>query len=381
MGTDRSRSCDDPSLVFYAYKTDSDRQKPFGHQTNLLLDWCRIALELKQAAYVLPCGSVTKKTDEVIAYGYREDRKFVRKKVLWPSFVLRRTIVFPPSLAVRMQREERLFSQYSQLLSLPRTGSDKWSIYRYLSKNPELLPHLPTTLPLRSYADFTAFLLDYHDVYLKPIRGTQGQSILRLRNQQQGVLCESEKQQSLLLPRNDRLLAHIARYIHAQEPKFLLQQTVPMLHSKWGQRIDFRYFLQAIAKDQIQCTAIIARLANQNAITTNLSTGSRAIGLDRLDKHFNVTTWQIIDRSIVKGQHLALQIFKILRQKWPYLAELGIDMGISPDGDIKILEVNPVPGRKMLRQIDADLRIQSLRTVITYVRSLREMIGVPRKGF
>ncbi len=380
MSTDHSRSCDDPSLVFYAYLSDPDQQKPFGLQTDLLLDWCHIAREQKQAAYVLPCGSVTTKTDEVIVYDYREGRRFVQKKVQWPFFVLRRTIVFPQALAMPMQREELLFSQYSQLLSLPRTGSDKWSIYRMLSKYPALLPHLPMTLPLRSYAEFTTFLLDYQDVYLKPLRGTQGQSIVRFRNQQQGVLCESEKKQTLLLPRNQRLFAHIARYIHAQEPKFLLQQTVPILHAKWGQRIDFRYLLQAIAKDQIQCTAIVARLAKQDAITTNLSTGSRAIGLDRLDTYFDVRTWQIIDRAVVKGQHIAEQIFEILRQKWPYLAEVGIDMGISPDGDIKILEVNPVPGRKMLRQIDAALRIQSLRTVITYVLSLREKKGLPRKG-
>jgi hypothetical protein len=366
MSIVHSHSCDDPSLAFYAYQTYLDRHKPFGHQTKLLLDWCQIALEQNQSAYVLACGSVTKKTDEIIAYSYREEGCFVRKKVRWPSFILRRTIVFPPSLAVRMQHEENLFSQYSQLLSLPRTGSDKWSIYRFLSKFQELLPHLPMTLPLRSYDEFTTFLLDYHDVYLKPLRGTQGQSILHFRSQQQGVLCESEKQQTLLLRRNQRLLAHIARYIHAQEPKYLLQQTVPILNSKRGQRIDFRYFLQAISNDHIQCTAIIARLANQNAITTNLSTGSCAIGLDRLDTHFDGTSWQIVDRAIVKGQNIALRVFEVLRKKWPYIAEVGIDIGISPDGEIKIFEVNPVPGRKMLRQIDASLRIQSLRTVITY---------------
>ncbi|HEU4965392.1 MAG TPA: YheC/YheD family protein, partial [Bacilli bacterium] len=64
----------------------------------------------------------------------------------------------------------------------------------------------------------------------------------------------------------------------------------------------------------------------------------------------------------------ALRIAERLEAKAGRIGELGIDFGLTKQGRFFLIEVNPRPGRQMLKETAPDVRALSLRRNLEYAK-------------
>ncbi len=73
-----------------------------------------------------------------------------------------------------------------------------------------------------------------------------------------------------------------------------------------------------------------------------------------------------IDEVIAAVDRVALAVAKRLQRLYGPFAEVGIDLALRKSGEVVVFEVNPTPGRRMLRSLPGNIREMSLHCLVEY---------------
>jgi glutathione synthase/RimK-type ligase-like ATP-grasp enzyme len=364
-----------PCLGVYVTK-EKNPQRMFGEQTRLLEDLTRYAEERGVDIVVLTPGFKDRKR------GWRFDTglgTWHETLVTLPDVVLRRSGTFHEADA-KVTADLNAFQKAGRLHSLPRNSSNKWTFYRVMQQSSTLRPYVPATVLVTSAAELKTALQRMRDAYLKPINGAQGVCIHRMQLRTGGVILMSREER--VVPRaaerlstrfrpDTRLVTSELRgdtdlqsfWLSIQDKfrKWVLQESVQLLHTTDDRPVDFRWLVQYA--DGPQVLGRVARVGSPGAITTNLHTGGKA-----MDAKEVLELIPDIDakQTIADMDTLALGVVEQLRHAFGPFAEVGIDIGIDESGKVVAFEVNPTPGRRMLRSLSDNVRKLSLVTLVEY---------------
>jgi glutathione synthase/RimK-type ligase-like ATP-grasp enzyme len=372
-----------PRLGIYADLYPGKRHL-FGDQTRMFADLVRYGEESGVEVAVLSPGY--RRTE----LGWRCDTEtglWRRERVPLPDVVLRRSGRFfcaSPELAAE---DLDYFKAQGVLCTLPRRCSNKWAFYRMMSKSPRLRPHLPTTQRVESPVDILRFLSDHGDIYIKPVNGMRGESVHRLylRNDTP-VLAWEERivSDDCRSGKGSRWTTTVVEREFNSPPAFaafwqalplrrcVVQETVPLPTTPEGRPFDFRWLVQMT--DQWRVVARVARIGERRAVTTNIHTGAAALPAEEAAGHCDGRSAADL---IAELDEVALAVADHLQCLHGPFAEVGIDLAVRPSGDIAIFEVNPTPGRRMLRSLPGNVREMSLRSLIEYaMRANRRSAGI-----
>lgn len=322
--------------------------------------------------YIFTPQDVDERNRKIHAHRYDAGRKRWRREwIPYPDLFFDRSRYhakrrFIPASRFRKRNPELSFIS-SQL-------TNKWNLHAALSQRPEVRGHLPDTALYRSFRDLLAHLNRHALVYLKPITGTGGRGILRIRKLAAGLYeVSGRRRDRTIIPKRKVSRRQLQSAVEAQKPagKYLIQQGID-LRLKSGSVHDYRLLIQKNGEGRWEITGCVGRIGPSGSITSNLHGGGRAAPMMKLlGLWFNDEAKA--ERAAADIRAFAHRLAETLEQRYGRLCELALDLAVDRHGRIWLLEVNTKPAREVFRRIgDKAAYLNAIRRPLEYARWLYE---------
>jgi glutathione synthase/RimK-type ligase-like ATP-grasp enzyme len=210
----------------------------------------------------------------------------------------------------------------------------KQQIYKRL--HPKFGRYLIPKESLVSSELLLAFLNQYEDVILKPSNGRNGNHIYRVKLVDRCIPFQGEQQPHIvtevqLKEQIDLLLA---------KHTYMMQQYWPVL-SEHNEPTDYRVHVQRDEDGHWQITKIYPRSGREGAVVSNISKGGSTADIDEYLRDM------FVDRAVemkIRLENIAIQLAKEIDGFYYFLIdELGIDLLMNEQGDVRFLEANTGP--------------------------------------
>lgn len=227
---------------------------------------------------------------------------------------------------------------------------NKWQVHRWLSALGEVDHLLPETRPLRGVKDVEAILKKHKHAYVKPVGGSLGKGIVRVYRSKAGGYVVAYRSGHSNIEHRHSTWGQAAADIFAARHRrgYLVQQGLTLAKYR-GRNFDVRVTMQKNGQGQWVAVGPAAKVAVSGAITTHVHNGGRAYPLMRvLREVFPGEEEVIYERVVQAGREAALAMEKAMKTQ---LGELGLDLGITPEGRVYMFEANAKPGRMVFAPI------------------------------
>ncbi|MBB5173259.1 YheC/YheD family protein [Texcoconibacillus texcoconensis] len=249
---------------------------------------------------------------------------------------------------------------------------NKWRVYNALQEEDNLKPFLPYT-KLASAKTIQSMLRRFKTVIVKPVYGSQGRDIYQLTQNGNHLTIRNrnheEKQLSTLDTQNNQQL----RFLH-DEPYII--QPYLQLTTEDHHPYDLRILLQKDGFGQWTELGRGVRCAPHSQLTSNLHTGGVVYDWQKWKEIYTDTTQEKLEYVI---ESLNTKLLYQLDRSFPPLFEIGIDIGITLQGDVYLLEVNSKPGYETIRKIGSEQqKTIAYQNLIDYCLFLNDR-NLPRK--
>jgi len=242
---------------------------------------------------------------------------------------------------------------------------NKWEIHKIFASNQHLLPYLPKTMLLTKKSDLQVFVNDFQDVFIKPINGSQGRRIIRLKNKND--LFEiyftdpGKSEQPIIFHSFQEMYKHLFPYLK-REPH-IIQQTIDTIKLD-NRPLDFRFLCHKINHQGWKITSSVARLSAKDQFVSNLAKGGELYKIKKiLSDIFDKSTCLHLCSIL---SEIALEAAKTVEMNVEgEYGEFGIDMAVSEDQKPWILEVNTKPSKNIEYSLNPSIR-PSAKAIIRY---------------
>lgn len=314
-------------------------------------NFCReltiIGLAYDINVFVFSVDDLSQKEGSLYGYIFEKDG-WVRAKVSYPDIIYDRCFYSNNSEKQKMENVFSYLRKVHPFQFINNSLPNKLQVYEQLHQVTELLPYFPHTEPVIKMSDVTKWLSRYpQGVILKPVSGMQGKGILHIRfnehDQNYYIKGRNYKNESIQMKfsREINLLKWIYKF---KRDVLYLIQPYYILRNHMNQPFDIRVLYQKDSSGQWKQTGIIARVGEQNGLTSNLhGGGSSALPLYTLAQNLGSE----------KAEHLLEKIHIISGQTaiateehFGRFGEIAFDFGVTPEGKLWILECNSKPGRQ-----------------------------------
>ncbi|MFJ7728019.1 YheC/YheD family protein [Neobacillus sp. NPDC097160] len=275
---------------------------------------------------------------------YFENEKWIPAQLPMPDVIYNR-------IHSRKLEYSKLFQQFRQKLdkySIPFFNDrflSKWEVYEQLKDEIQLDPYIPET-HLFSKETFQDFSEKYDTLFLKPIHGSQGRNIIKLKREADHQYSFQTSFTTLSGSNNQRFpLEEIYQQIKPllNNRIYLIQQGITLVTHEL-KAMDFRVLVHKNPANQWTVTSTVARIAAEKEFVSNLARGgtiTRPLNALR----FCMSHKQSLEvLSVMK--ELALETASaISRNSEGITGELGIDIGVDQDRKPWVIEVNSKPSK------------------------------------
>ncbi|PWK15515.1 YheC/YheD family protein [Tumebacillus permanentifrigoris] len=362
--------------------------KPYGGLTSLVRDMLLLAQQEGVALYVFTPGDARWKEGWVNASIYNPTTQTWQKaKRPLPDLVIPKILGTPAIWREEVRHDQSQFRRLVPFGTFNNATGNKWTVHQQLYAEAALRRWLPETQLISRPQDVDGLLERHNSVYIKPALGTQGMSIykLDLEKKREPAPAKSAPKTSAphLLVQHRSASQSLHRRFRLGSPtfhsfvqkkflarrKFLVQQTLQLLTLRGGRPVDFRWLVQKDGSNSWCITARIARVGAANGLTTNLHTGGEAVLAETLLQKNGWRDPASRRRLLTEIDDAALAICRTLEENAGRIGELGLDFGITQQGAVYLIEVNPRPGRQMLLDTSPEARRLSLLRNLEYARS------------
>lgn len=251
---------------------------------------------------------------------------------------------------------------------------DKAEVFDALKKEADVRQYLPESYLYKNKALLASMLSRHSTVFLKPILGSLGKGIIRMRrNSNETYTCQFANSTGAPLQRTypnfSRLMEGISGRI--KSTRFLVQQGLQLI-SVSRAPVDFRALVQRDGTGVWSITSIVARIAGNQNFVSNLARGGRlsTVNAALAESDLPASLRQAVAEKLRKS---ALEIAKgVESQIEAHFAELGIDLAVDVRGGVYLLEINSKPSKEDNSPLTAEpgsIR-PSVKRVVQYSRFL-----------
>lgn len=233
----------------------------------------------------------------------------------------------------------------------------KMQAFRALGQHPELAAYLPYTAPLAPESLKQA-LRRYDDIYLKPDALYKGQGIFRLLRDEAGWRLQSRGEDeniSLLLGDEAAVCADAADRF-GTAVRYVVQEGLN-LAAYLGNRFDFRSLVQRGKEGEWEVTGLVARIAPEGSVITSPRSGGQIAPAERVLRHAFPESWQDVLERLRGG---SIQLARAVNEHLGPCVELGLDVGVTRQGEVRLIEVNGKPLRVSLERLKDPLITQQI---------------------
>jgi hypothetical protein len=219
-----------------------------------------------------------------------------------------------------------------------------------LQQDRKTVPHIPIIFPL-SQKILRSMLQYFPFVYLKPDNSCQGKGLFRVdRFDPQNYQLRS-RDHSLVKAEYNSLdsLWHKIRKLKMKR-KYIVQEGIDSVTAT-KRLFDIRVHLMRL-NGVWEVVGTVARLAPHQHIVTNAYSGGESKAVDHmLTDHLHFSQNQVEEMK-KRLFDLSLQATQIISAAYPDWPEFGLDIGIDPQHQPWIYEINIKPGLLVFKNLD-----------------------------
>ncbi|AZB42194.1 YheC/YheD family protein [Bacillus sp. FJAT-42376] len=272
----------------------------------------------------------------------RQDEQWVRTVMPYPDVIHNR---------LHQRKTELGFPFISFTKELVRLGIpffnhrflNKWEVYEWLESDPVLLPYVPASKKLASKKDFDLYTATYADFFIKPIYGSQGKKIFRVRETDDGYLLDdtSSIEPASRFKETDELFRHM--YPRLTKEPYMLQETIRIItyHSK---PLDFRILCHKKNEQVWGVTSMTARVSSDSTFVSNLYQGGTAYPVKKIltELYGDKKARSIRNMLAELSEEICLAVE---RNTDGCYGEFGIDLTLDEDERLWLIEINSKPSK------------------------------------
>jgi glutathione synthase/RimK-type ligase-like ATP-grasp enzyme len=341
-------------------------ERPFGNVTTFcreMDDACRL---YGAAVFFVTPDELSGHGDTVKGWHYAG--RWVKRTFPLPHIIYNRLTSRKYENRANVQQFIRHAKSQQQAILFNEKYLNKTEVFDALRKESGLPIYLPDSHLLRNGQLLKTMCTKYSTIFLKPITGSLGKGIIRIKRQMDGsYMChftnlKGARKQSF------GNLQQLSNYLSPKikQQRFQIQQGLTLI-SVNKRPVDFRALVQLNEAGQWSITSIVARTAGNNHFVSNLARGGSLSTVREALARSNSTA---ASGGALKLRRAALAIAKGIETQIPgHFAELGIDLAMDTQGRVWLLEVNskpskddntPLPGARTIRP--------SVKKVVKYSR-------------
>jgi hypothetical protein len=241
----------------------------------------------------------------------------------------------------------------------------KHKIYDLLLKNRSLRKYLPHTKRYsRQNLNSVMKMRDYPALFIKPTSGSVGNGIFKLTQHTSGKWNMHWKKGKPNRSTQKRTAEFLDHYIGNQS--YIIQEAIPLATFN-GRPYDLRVSVQRGANGKWQLTGMVGKVAAVGRHVTNVAKGG---SVKRCEELFQASGFQT-EAMQQAVSNVSLEIAKFLGNKLPHLADIGLDMGVDRNGNIKLIEMNGRDQRITFKKAKLhDTFFQTYSTPLLYAKYL-----------
>ncbi|MEH7222698.1 YheC/YheD family protein [Bacillus sp. JJ1566] len=240
---------------------------------------------------------------------------------------------------------------------------NKWEIYNTLRQDIELSPYIPSTEQALSSSAILRTLMKKHQIILKPVKGSMGKGIIGLflhRNYVKAVY----KDANLLKKKQFTTRGDLKKWLDSviTSQPYLLQNYLP-LHDEGNRPFDIRILLQKDGRGKWIEQGRGIRLGLPDHLISNLGGGGESHTFESWTENMSFHQKQLLSDNI---HTIINRLPELLEDQFEPLFEIGVDLGLTSDGAIWILDTNSKPGRKVILETSPEKEDTLYRTLLQY---------------
>ncbi|WP_071459059.1 YheC/YheD family endospore coat-associated protein [Bacillus massilinigeriensis] len=352
-----------PIIAVLVQVKGGDQSSPnFGNLHSFCIELSLHAIDAGILLYVFTLDGIA---DDGIN-GYRlENRQWAKELLPYPDIVYNRLYSRKTETGKKFSKFLKL-AAHQDIVIFNSHFLHKWEVHQLLSKHEGLESHLPET-SLYSPEALSRMMCSGKTVYLKPIHGSLGKKIIRLTSNEDNIIADfsafpNEKER--IFP-TVKEAANILPSLLGREI-FIIQRGIPLITQN-GKPIDFRVLCHIDSSLIWKTTSIIARIAGEGDITSNLSRGGKTekpikVLLPLFGREKSTTIYNNMKK-------FAIAVSEIISEHCSgTFGELGVDIGVDVAGEIWLIETNSKPSKNFPMN---DTRIRpSAKSIIECSRGL-----------
>lgn len=257
------------------------------------------------------------------------------------------TLPFPKAIYNRLSTtNSNLMKKYEKYIGKNKCFNhiskfSKWKVYSTLI-NKGLEAYLPKTYLLKEI-NIIDILKQYPSIYLKPSYGQLGEQVYKLSMTSDGLinLYYHSTRAKETFKNNNELNRMLTELVGKKE--FIVQQEIPMVSLNKGY-FDIRVLIQKNINGNWELTSMVSRVTNK--FFNNTSLFEKVILTEEILNVFNNIDKE---KTLLKLKKISIQVAKTLESSFGHIGELSVDFGISSTGDLKIIEINGQPQKKIYK--------------------------------
>ncbi|KUP09333.1 hypothetical protein Q73_03395 [Bacillus coahuilensis m2-6] len=288
---------------------------------------------------------------EVVGLFYT-DRGWEKYTVPLPQVVYDR---LPNRKSEKLSSSQKVKAILSNIYQIPWYNPgffNKHQTFSVLANHLQATPYLPET-HLYTRQILQNMLVQYGMVYVKPIEGSSGKGIHKIRKNAKHYVCEYSSQSGNIVNKTFQRIDSLHQFLtNKKRPDtILIQQGIQLLTFE-GHPLDFRVHINKDEGGVWHVSAIAGKAAKITAITTHIRNGGRVLSLREIPFGDKI-------ESILSSA--ALTIGKSLDERLDgHIGEIGFDFGLDEKLHPWLFEANSKPGRSIF--FHPELRDEERRT-------------------
>lgn len=291
--------------------------------------------------YVFSPSGIDWDKKRIKAYLYNEQEdNWVESVMPFPHVVYNRV---PTRKSETKSEVKQTLDQLSSLTNVTlfnRHFFNKHTLFQILEKRHEVTDFLPDTQVLTTFSQFRSFAMNHPFVYLKPTLGKAGKGIMRLdRHLQRWRLRRVSDQEAITqyFVKLDQVWKSIRQ--QTKTNRYIIQQGIQLAKYK-NRPFDVRVLIQKDGSGEWGITGVGIRRAGAKSITTHVPRGGSILPTTKvLTALFQERAEEIYRRV----EETALTIAHVLNDEIEDLAEMSMDLGLTPEGKLYFFEANAKP--------------------------------------
>lgn len=250
------------------------------------------------------------------------------------------------------------------------TRYNKYRIHQILLQDSSIRVSLPET-EIATIDSIKTMMSRHHTLILKPNNGSIGKGIMKLEkstNDSWTIHYRGNSQGSYRqYTFRTKLPLFLRRAILKQS--YLVQQRLPLAEFE-GRPYDFRVSVQRDRTGEWTVTGIVGKAAANRSFITNVAQGGKVHPLETIIQSNNTQSSVFIRDQLTQ---FSLSVAMYLSRHLPNLADIGLDVGITPDGFPLFIECNCRDLRYSFRKAGLiEQWVNTYRNPIGYAKYLLE---------